>query len=159
MNRTGLPYHGSYDIWTRNHLAALLNETQDLFIPQPEHNDSPMAGWVNGNEYERSTESFGILPLSESSRAKLGMLGYHNDFALNQKILHRHLAQQQQTRMAVLPVHTPTERALYRMLVKQDKGLFSGKTQPNWIAVAAEWSKHCDGIRIFYKVRSFILFP
>jgi hypothetical protein len=91
------------------------------------------------------------------TQTKLGMLPYHNVFASQQKILHRHLAQQQHTRVAVLPVHTPDERALYRMLVKKSNGLFSGKTQPNWVSVAAEWSQYCDGIHIFYKVWLFLL--
>ena len=80
------------------------------------------------------------------------MLPYHDAFAKQQKIRHQHLAQQQHTRVAVLPVHTPSERALYRLLVKQPNGLFSGKTQPNWVTVAVEWSRHCDGIHIFYKL-------
>ena len=111
-----------------------------------------MVGWVNGNEYEQSTETFGILPLSEAMHTKLGMLPYHNIHARETKIHHHYLAQCQQTRVAVLPVHTQQEWSLYRLLVKQSNGLFSGTKQPNWVAVAVEWSKYADGIHIFYKV-------
>jgi hypothetical protein len=76
-----------------------------------------MAGWVNGTEYEQCTKSFDILPLSEATRTKLGMLGYHPQFAA-EKITHRHLAQHQQTCMAVLPIHTPQEWALFRVFVQ-----------------------------------------
>jgi hypothetical protein len=111
-----------------------------------------MHGWVNGNDYERSGESFGILPLSEATRVKLGMLAYHPNFARDKKIRHRYLAQQQKTRMAILPVHTTEERALFRLLVQRSDGLFSGPNQPNWVAVAVEWNKASNGVHIFYKV-------
>jgi hypothetical protein len=84
LNRTGIPYRGSYDIWTRNQLSALLDETTDIF--QPRSQFSEMHGWVNGNDYEHSGESFRILPLSEATRVKFGMLAYHLDFARDKKI-------------------------------------------------------------------------
>jgi hypothetical protein len=111
-----------------------------------------MTGWVNGDEYEGSNESFGILPLSETARTHLGMLVYHPDFAKEKHIHHSYLAQHQQTRVAVLPVHTAQERALFRLLVKSENGLFSGRKEPNWVTVTVEWSRYCDGVEIFYKV-------
>jgi len=85
------------------------------------------------------------------------MLPYHKTFATETKILHDQLAQYQHTRVAILPVHTPQERALFRMMAKQTNGLFSGPKLPNWVTVAAEWSHHCDGLHIFYKVSVFLL--
>jgi hypothetical protein len=111
-----------------------------------------MVGWINGREYEHMQESFGILPLDDHTQHKLGMLTYHPDFAAEKKIRHHYLAKMQHTRIAVLPIHTTYERALYRLLVKKPNGLFSGRTQPNWIAVATAWMQHADGIQIFYKV-------
>lgn len=109
-------------------------------------------GWVNGNAYERSSESLGILPLSSQSREMLGMLPYNPSFAKDYKIRHQHLAKQQGTRMAILPVHTPEERSIFRLLVNEPNGLFSQRTQPNWNSVAVRWSSYCDGVNIFYKV-------
>lgn len=68
-----------------------------------------MMGWINGNNYEQSSESFGILPLSDAARKHLGMLNYHAEFAKEKRILYQNLAQHQQTRMAILPVHTSQE--------------------------------------------------
>ena len=151
-NRTGTPYRGSYDIWTRNWLASLLDQTAAAFLPQSQYPECSMIGWVNGREYERSTESFGILPLDENTQTKFGMLVYHPEFAAEKKIHHRYLAEMQHTCIAVLPIHTSHERALYQLLVQKPNGLFSGKSQPNWVAVATEWMQHADGIQIFYKV-------
>jgi hypothetical protein len=77
------------------------------------------------------------------------MHDYSEPFAVGEKILHRHLAKQQQTRIAVLPIHTPDERALFRLFMKFDE---SSKSQPNWTSFTSHWSEHCDGKTIFYKV-------
>ena len=150
LNRTGRADQGSHDIWTRNYIAELLDRTAAAFKPNMKH--VSMIGWVNGNEYQQSAETFGILPLAEDMRVKLGMSPYHHTYATETKIRHRYLAEHQQTRVAVLPIHTQQERSLYRLLVKQQNGLFSGTKQPNWVAVACEWSKYADGLHIFYKV-------
>ena len=111
-----------------------------------------LPGWVNGNDYELASETFGVLPLSDDTRAKFGMLVYHPDFARECKIRHPHLAQLQQTRMAILPVHTPEEKALYRLFLNDTAGHFAGKKQPNWITLTQQWSARCNGTSIFYKV-------
>ncbi|TFY76543.1 hypothetical protein EWM64_g7467, partial [Hericium alpestre] len=147
-NRTGAPYQGSYDIWQRNRIAQLMDLTEDSI----DHLEELRSSWVNTWDYKESEESFGILPISPTTRASLGMLDYHPDFGRDQKIHHQWLASAQQTRHAVLPVHTAEERALFCLLAGDTKGLFAGKASPNWVAIAAEWSGHCDGQKIFYKL-------
>jgi hypothetical protein len=115
-----------------------------------------MFGWVNGNDYIRSQETFGILPLSDTARARLGFLPYHAEFAKQPKIHHNNLANYQATRIAVLPVHTMEEHALYRLFIQQKAGLFSGIRQPNWVDFAVEWSTQCNGTTVFYKMRYLI---
>lgn len=137
-----------------NRNSHLQEITADLF--QPGRMPSFMIGWVNGNDYETTNETFGILPLSDVTRAKLQMLPYNPQLARDLKIRHQHLAQEQKTQFAVLPIHTPEEQALYRTLAKRPDGLFAGKTQPNWVAVAQDWARFCDGIYIFYKVSPFL---
>ncbi len=127
-----------------------------MFVPRPT-TSAPRAidCWVNGNDYEPTTEVFGLLPLPETTRTKLAMLPYRSDFARSEKIRHVYLAAQQGTLVAILPIHTPEERSLFRVLAKRPNGPFSGAKQPNWVTVAQEWSAYCDGKNIFYKVRSF----
>ncbi len=155
LNRTGKPYQGSYDIWLRNRIASLTDETASAFIPRTTTSESLSRSidcWVNGNDYERTTEVFGLLPLPDATRTKLGMLPYRSDFARSEKIRHPYLAAQQRTLVAILPIHTPEERALFRILAKRPNGPFSGPRQPNWITVAQEWSTYCDGKHVYYKV-------
>jgi hypothetical protein len=109
-------------------------------------------GWVNGDRYMRSNERFGILPIPEGIRARIGLLEFHSDFAVKKKIKHIYLARLQHTRIAVLPVHTKAERWLFSFLVSETHGLFAGPREPNWEAVAIRWAGHSDGVTIFYKV-------
>jgi hypothetical protein len=122
----------------------------------PDAKQITLPGWVNGNDYERASETFGVLPLSGDTRTKLGMLEYHPDFAKDFEIRHPHLTQLQRTRMAILPVHTPEEKALYRLFVNDNTGHFAGDKQPNWIIFAQQWSARCNGKTIFYKVGCLI---
>ena len=78
-----------------------------------ESNEPLAIGWLNGNDYKQSQETFGILPLPRASQVTLGMHQHSDEFATGEKIKHADLAKQQQTQVAILPVHTPAERALF----------------------------------------------
>ncbi|KAL6304043.1 hypothetical protein BKA93DRAFT_749988 [Sparassis latifolia] len=148
-NRTGKDYKGSYDIWMRNRIVQLLDQTADAFVPMASRGS--LTGWINGDDYEQTNENFGILPLSSSARKRLAMQEYDAEFAEKEKIRHQHLAMQQRTQIPILPLHTAEEHALYRMLVKQPGGHFAGKTQPNWVSLVRDWSHYCNGVHVFYK--------
>jgi len=111
-NRTRQQYQGSFDIWTRNRLSRLLDRTTHAFVRGASHS---MSGWVNGNDYERSSETFGILPVREETQQKLSMLPYHSEHATTMKIHHSGLAKQ--------------------MLIHRKDGHFTGPSPPNWIAI------------------------
>ena len=149
FNRTGKPYQGSFDVWVRNQITKLIDLTRGAFTNP---NEASVVSWLNGNNYEQSRETFGILPLPRASQITLGMLQYSEEYATGEKIKHPNLAKQQQTQVAILPIHTPEERALFRLLVSMPNGPFSGESQPNWVAMASRWAEHCDGMKIFYKV-------
>jgi hypothetical protein len=111
-----------------------------------------MTGWINSDDYVRSPETFGILPLSQASRETLNMQPYLDEFARLEKIHHTDLARLQQTCVAILPIHTSSERSLFGTLLSQKGSSLMSRTQPNWVAFACEWSKHVNGKTIFYKV-------
>ena len=150
LNRTGKPYIGSYDIWNKNKISDLLDILVCRFTTPPK--DLGPGGWVNGNKYVRSQESFGVLPIAEEVQTKLGMLVYHPAYASTLKIRYPYLAARQGTRTTVVPIHTKAERILFKMLVHEKDGLFAGEREPNWDTVAVRWAGHSDGINIFYKV-------
>lgn len=150
LNRTGVPYRGSYDIWVQNNISNLLDNLATFFTTQPSYFGP--GGWVNGNKYQCSKEIFGVLPLPHSQRDRLGMHSFNHGYAKGINIRHRYLAMVQNTLVAVLPVHTKAERALFRGLVSEPEGLFKNSKPPSWETVAGRWSEHVDGREIFYKV-------
>ncbi|KAK2463999.1 hypothetical protein APHAL10511_003943 [Amanita phalloides] len=107
FNRTGKPYQGSFDIWVRNRIAKLIDQTRDLFM---DPNEVSGVSWVNGDDYQQSRETFGILPLPHASQITLGMLQYSDEYATGEKIRHANLAKQQQTHVqSSQSTHLPSE--------------------------------------------------
>ncbi|KAG2113631.1 hypothetical protein BD769DRAFT_1673635 [Suillus cothurnatus] len=100
---------------------------------EPSYQDLGLATWLNGDEFEPARESLA-------------------EYAKGCKIKHNYLARQQQILVAVLPIHTIKEKALYWLLLKNNTGQFSGKKQPNWITLAQEWQHHTNRTSIFYKL-------
>lgn len=107
--------------------------------------------WVNGNNYQHSTETFGILPFDGEAQNQLSMLPYHHTFALEQKAQHHYLSERQGTHFSVLPIHTQSEHALFQLYTHSSHH-FSGRQGPNFTALACEMNAHADGMTIFYKV-------
>ncbi|KAF8134402.1 hypothetical protein EV363DRAFT_1561939 [Boletus edulis] len=150
-NRTGHEYIGHFNIPLKNRVAHLLDNTIDALKPS----SAQLRGqWVNGNDYDHANESFGIIQFKPDFFKPLGMFEYNDQYAHDQQIHHRWVAEQQGTLVAVLPVHTREERDLFRLLVHSSP-LFSdvATRQPNWTSLAAVWATHANGKTIFYKVR------
>ena len=66
---------------------------------------------------------FGIIPLPQQTRNHLGLLNFHLIFAKKHDIRNEYLAWQQNTRVAVLPIHMKAER--WAFLISEAHGLFS----------------------------------
>jgi len=109
-------------------------------------------GWVNGNLYELTTETIGILAVPESLRHDYNMAKFDDELAdKNQK--HRYLAQMQGTWKAILPVHTAAEIALFQRLMEQNEAFNSRISGPRWSDAVRVWNKEADTTDdIFYKV-------
>ncbi|KAF8419486.1 hypothetical protein L210DRAFT_3766619 [Boletus edulis BED1] len=147
-NRTGKSYIGHFDIRLKNRVASLVEMTAGYFNQDP---SSGHGKWVNGNNYKHTNESFGVLPFTKSVQRKLSMLPYHHTFAQEQKIHHRYLSERQETRFAVLPIHTRSERALFQLYADTSPH-FSSSSGPNFTLLASDMNSHADGHTIFYKL-------
>ena len=150
-NQTGHEYIGHFNIPLKNRIAHLLDGTIDALKPC----SAQLRGqWVNGNDYDHTNESFGIIQFKPDFFKPLGMFEYNDQYARDQQIHHQWVAEQQGTLVAVLPVHTHEEHDLFRLLVHSSP-LFSdvATRQPNWTSLAAVWATHANGKTIFYKVR------
>ena len=76
-------------------MSHLLDITSSKFVSFPP--GFGPGGWVNGDQYVRSREIFGILPLPETFRQSLRMLVYHPNFTTEKRIRHQYLAIKQNT--------------------------------------------------------------
>ena len=61
--------------------------------------------------YEPTTEVFGILPIPEVIHSKRGMFPYIQDIGVD--IWHLYLASKQETKFAVLNIHTAAEQTQF----------------------------------------------
>jgi len=88
-----------------------------------------MSGWVNGNLYLPTSEVLGVIPVPAHVRQASGMAEFSPTLDCKQR--HGFLAELQRTRKPVLPIHTPTERNLFRTLMEQNPE-FNAKSGPIW---------------------------
>lgn len=73
--------------------------------------------------------------------------------SLDSKQRHHFLAEMQGTRKPILPIHTPSEKQLFRHLMQESKEFNSKSTGPNWKEAVKVWNRHADETDdIFYKV-------
>ncbi|SGY38573.1 BQ5605_C003g02048 [Microbotryum silenes-dioicae] len=124
FNRTGKPFVGHYDLWLTVELHCLRRKTSAFF---PRHSTT-VSDIVNPLLYTPSTETFGIssaglrlepvkwLPRNLLQNNTPAIQHMQSRLATDHKLHHDWPAERQGTRFAVLYVHTPSERALYRYL-------------------------------------------
>ncbi|KAJ7586925.1 hypothetical protein C8J56DRAFT_1051224 [Mycena floridula] len=135
FNSSGKPYQGHYSIWLTNELQELLT----LLLAKGVMPDARLlTGWVNGNLYVPTTEIQGILPIPASVRASCGM----EEFDPNTpKQPHHFLASLQQTRKAVLPIHSKEERALFREFIAKNPIHPGSSGEPAWHILVRAWNE------------------
>jgi hypothetical protein len=144
-NMTGQRYEGHFDLWLINERQMLLNySTIRQLIPEV----VPLGGWVNGNLYLQTTEIFGILPVPPPVQTAIGMLVYTPDLP---PVKHGYLAKKQNTRFAVLAVHTQAEKSLFHRFMTSDT-TFKREGGPDFKVAVLKWNSEANGESIFYKV-------
>ena len=144
---TGQFYTGHFDIWLINERQALLNsDLTRKFIP----GSSTLVGWVNGNYYVQTKETFGILPVPPNVQLSSGLLPYDHKTPPKK---HTYLSRKQSTRFAVLTLHTNEEKQLFSNFM-QTNSVFMRAQGPDWPTAVCLWNQAANGDTIFYKVFS-----
>ena len=107
---------------------------------------------MNGNLYQPTTESFGIVPIPLDVASGIGMEPF--DSQLDQeKQLHSYLAQKQGTRRAVLPLNNEAEYKLFSEFMRDPNIYTHSSETPNWTLLAKAWNRKAnEDSSIFYKV-------
>jgi len=85
-------------------------------------------------------------------RETYGWLPHNTKIAQEMKVRHSWLSERQGTMFAVVPVHTREERDIFALMMETSKAFLSAG-HPDWTRLATEWSNHCNGTTVFYKVR------
>jgi hypothetical protein len=112
---------------------------------------STLKGWVNGNLYVQTTETFGILPVPSNVQESTDILPFDPNLVLKR---HGYLARKQGTRFAVLTLHTDEEKKLFSRLMNTENS-FKRPQGPDWAIAVRIWNQNADGKTIFYKVSQF----
>lgn len=148
LNGTGKAYSRHYDIWTINALQEAMAYAEEL---RPNVTSNQIVHWTNGNLYEKSPESFGIVALAQSVRDESGMRQFAMD--LDQKQPQAFLAMRQGTALPVLPVHTKEEYLLFQELVSNASHTEQGSGKIKWGTVLVSWNRSAETREnVFYKV-------
>ncbi|KAF8186025.1 hypothetical protein BJ912DRAFT_803788, partial [Pholiota molesta] len=102
-----------------------------------------------------TTEVAGVLPIPSHVREMSGMLAYEPslDSPRQSGQQHQFLASLQGTRNAILPIHSPLEKELFRNLLKEHKAFNSSTAGPDWKQAIKVWNRHANDTKgIFYKL-------
>jgi len=142
---------GHFSIWLTNRLQERLVFLHDILIDPLQ-----IKGWVNGNLYLPTRERVGILPVPHDVQQSSGMAAFNPN--LDQQQPHVYLASMQGTHKAILPVHTPAEHDLFRLLMRTHPTFNTQSTGPVWKLAVKVWNEQADREpTVFYKVRLVFL--
>lgn len=73
--------------------------------------------------------------------------------ALDKAQKHNYLAQMQGTRKPILPIHTATEKQLFRQLMNSDPVFSPERGEPRWREAVKIWNTNADRFDdVYYKV-------
>ena len=169
-NRYGHEYKGHYNPWIIQHIDLL---RQELNVDSNNNSKRYLALDMNALKYRESKEVYGICPLptDELIRLKIERRDGFDEEDGEEKYLtipkledsvflsiestlrathnrYNYIANKQETRYAVITVHTMEEVTLFSQLLSQ---LFQANSKPNFDLLEAKWNVLVDGINIFYK--------
>ena len=139
---TGVVYTSHFDVWLINKLQVLLEKAHHL-VPDA----SQLVGWVNSDLYLSANEHIGILPIPAEMWALSDMQSFNPH--VDSKLRHMFLARAQDTKCAVISVHTLEEKWKFKELMQGPLGI---GTSPDFQLAAKLWNQEANGMTVFYKV-------
>ncbi|KAF7324049.1 3'-5' exonuclease domain-containing protein [Mycena kentingensis (nom. inval.)] len=145
FNSTGKKYLGHDSIW-------LLNEIQELEITLSEYYAQPplSLAWVNGNLYQQTERSIGIIKIPKGVCEPVKIQPFSSSLDGKQK--QAYLARMQDTRKAVLPVHTTAEKRLFRKLMQEEPAFRDCKTTIS-LKATEHWNRLAETTAdVYYKL-------
>lgn len=139
MNTTGKKYRGHYDPWIINRIQERLAYLDAILI-----NPIEIRGMVNTDLYVRTQERLGILPIPDGVRIASAIGEYNPQDPGARKQEQAYLARIQNTKKAVLPVHTPQEYKLFEELMVSSSAFNSTSRGPVWKLAVRVWNERAE---------------
>ncbi|KAF5315639.1 hypothetical protein D9611_004974 [Ephemerocybe angulata] len=139
MNTTGKKYRGHYDPWIINRIQERLAYLDAILI-----NPIEIRGMVNTDLYVRTQERLGILPIPDDVRIQSAIGEYNPQDPNARKQEQAYLARIQNTKKAVLPVHTPQEYKLFEELMVSSPAFNSASRGPVWKLAVRVWNERAE---------------
>ncbi|KAF6759179.1 hypothetical protein DFP72DRAFT_1102402 [Ephemerocybe angulata] len=126
MNSTGKKYRGHYDLWISNRI-----QEREAFLEGVLSGPLSIPSTSNGDLYIQTKERLGILMIPDNIRSEAGIAEHAPDSAIHApRRDFEYLARVQNTRKAVLPVHTTEEYDLFDDLMKSSSAFNSRSRGP-----------------------------
>ncbi|KAJ7826442.1 hypothetical protein B0H13DRAFT_316589 [Mycena leptocephala] len=161
LHRDGIVYDGHYDPWIEDDIDILY---QSLPFDQPRET---RPGYLNVSLFERTQESFFISELPQHIRDSYNIPPHDHPLRTNTDITplplvdlsgartcrYEFLAAAQNTKFALVPIHTNEEYALFNSAVRPG-GQFGNQSSgpPNFKEMTKWWSTRANGKAIFFKI-------
>ncbi|KAL7410044.1 hypothetical protein BDY24DRAFT_444398 [Mrakia frigida] len=141
--------------WDFHHNISLINRTSVLlnYLADAVPGAESYRGWMNGDLYERTSETFGICPTPDALRDNwhTAPLPPVPSERKKQTASQDWLRQKQGVALAILP---PTTLFAMRYFHKTQPSFVvtgrGGKTSVNWVGFAQGWNETADGVERTY---------
>ena len=164
LHKTGIKYSGHYDPWLDHEIRQL---REDIFwTVQPKNPPGRAIHDTDPLNFAPTKEKFGITAIPPMVHIRHNFSGptprnltsdHSHKFWLSkltgwQSNVYDFLAEAQQTKYAVTPLHTSEEYDLFHKAVSIGGEWCAPKGKPNFEAMAGWWSEKANGKTIFYKL-------
>ena len=169
FHKIGVRYVGHYDPWLDHEISKLRADI--AWTVTPIISPSRLLQDTDPLDFAPTTERFGIAAIPPMTRIANEFFAHPNtnvqiDFASNRLWLSKligkrkdnyaFLALAQQTKYAVIPLHTEDEFNLFHNAVSPGGEYASANGLPNFDQMVRWWSEKANGKTIFYKLREHL---
>ncbi|KAJ7213263.1 hypothetical protein C8J57DRAFT_1602153 [Mycena rebaudengoi] len=161
-HRDGVEYDGHYDIWIEDDIDIAY---QSLPFDEPR---PTRPGYINVSLFKPTHETFIISELPTIIRDQYNMLQHTPSTSVEgadgasrlplvrlsgaRSDRYEYLASAQNTKFAVVPIHTDAEYALFNRTLRAGGKFAPASGSPDFKGMARWWSEKANGKTIFYKL-------
>ena len=169
FHKAGVRYEGHYDPWLDHEISKL--QADISWTATPIISPSRLLQDTDPLDFAPTRERFGIASIPPITRIANEFFAHSNtgpqiDFSSNKiwlskltgkrKDNYTFLAFAQQTKYAVIPLHTEDEFNLFHSAVSPGGEYASAHGPPNFDQMVRWWSEKANGTTIFYKLREHL---